>query len=99
MNQFAPLRSLFLPFHTAPLLIVAIFSLLLLVGVNTLPLGFVMLLIIGSWFFKYAFMLLDHAAEGRPGAPVLTPEHPVIVKSPSMLCARRSDETRLKHTA
>jgi hypothetical protein len=37
-------------------------------------LGLPALLIIGSWFFKYAFMLLDHAAEGRPGAPVLTPE-------------------------
>jgi hypothetical protein len=31
-------------------------------------------LIIGSWFFKYAFLLLDHAAEGRPGAPVLSIE-------------------------
>ena len=74
MLSVAPLRSLLLPFHTAPLLLVAIFSLLVLLGVNTFPLGLVMLLIIGSWFFKYAFMLLDHAAEGRPGAPVLTPE-------------------------
>ena len=68
------LRSLLLPFHTAPLLLVGIFSLLLLLGVNTPPLGMAILLIIGSWFFKYAFLLLDHAAEGRPGAPVLSVE-------------------------
>jgi hypothetical protein len=74
MDGLAPLRSLLLPLHTAPLLLVALFSLLVLLGVNTFPLGIVMLLIIGSWFFKYAFVLLDHAAEGRPGAPVLTPE-------------------------
>lgn len=74
MNQLAPLRALTLPLHTAPLLLVAIFSLLVVLGVNTFPLGLVMVLIIGSWFFKYAFLLLDHAAEGRPGAPVLTPE-------------------------
>jgi hypothetical protein len=74
MRSFTPLRSLLLPFHTAPLLLVAIFSLLLLLGINTLPLGGIIVLIIGSWFFKYAFMLLDHAAEGRPGAPVLTLE-------------------------
>jgi hypothetical protein len=33
-----------------------------------------LLLIVGSWFFKYGFLLLDHAAERRPGAPVLTAE-------------------------
>ena len=74
MRHATLLRSLLLPFHTAPLLLVAIFSLLLVLGVNTLPLGVVIVLIIGSWFFKYAFLLLDHAAEGRPGAPVLSAE-------------------------
>lgn len=58
----------------APLLLIAIFSLLLRLGVNAGLFGIPILLIIGSWFFKYAFVLLDHAAQGRPGAPVLTPE-------------------------
>jgi hypothetical protein len=48
MNPLALLRSLTLPLHTAPLLLVAIFSLQLLLGVNTFPLGLVMVLIIGS---------------------------------------------------
>ena len=74
MHPRTVFRSLLLPLHTAPLLLVGIFSLLLLLGVNTLPLGVAIVLIIGSWFFKYAFLLLDHAAEGRPGAPVLSVE-------------------------
>jgi hypothetical protein len=74
MDARTVFRSLLLPLHTAPLLLVGIFSLLLSLGFNTLPLGVVIVLIIGSWFFKYAFLLLDHAAEGRPGAPVLTVE-------------------------
>ena len=74
MNHFAALRYLALPFHAAPLLLVAIFSVLLRLALHAGLLGLPALLILGSWFFKYAFMLLDHAAEGRPGAPVLTPE-------------------------
>jgi hypothetical protein len=74
MNHLAALRYLALPFHAAPLMLVAIFSVLLLLGVNAGLLGVALVLILGSWFFKYAFMLLDHAAEGRPGAPVLSPE-------------------------
>jgi hypothetical protein len=74
MNQLAALRHLALPFHAAPLLLVAIFSVLLRLALHAGLLGLPALLILGSWFFKYAFMLLDHAAEGRPGAPVLTPE-------------------------
>ena len=74
MDALPVFRSLLLPLQTAPLLLVGIFSLLLLLGVNTLPLGVAIVLIIGSWFFKYAFLLLDHAAEGRPGAPVLSVE-------------------------
>jgi len=74
MNHLTALRYLALPLHTAPLLLVAIFSVLLLFGVHGGLLGLPVVLIIGSWFFKYAFMLLDHAAQGRPGAPVLSPE-------------------------
>jgi hypothetical protein len=74
MNPFAALRYLALPFHAAPLLLVTIFAVLLRLALHAGLLGLPALLIIGSWFFKYAFMLLDHAAEGRPGEPVLTPE-------------------------
>jgi hypothetical protein len=74
MNGFAVLRHLALPFHTAPLLLVAIFSVLARLALHAGLLGLPALLIIGSWFFKYAFLLLDHAAHGRPGAPVLSME-------------------------
>jgi len=74
MNHLTALRCLALSFHEAPLLLVAIFSVLLLLGVNAGLLGVALVLILGSWFLKHAFMLLDHAAEGRPGAPVLSPE-------------------------
>jgi len=68
------LRPLLLTFHTAPLLLIAIFAPLIRLGVSGGLYGLPLLLIIGSWFFKYGFLLLDHAAEGRPGAPVLTAE-------------------------
>jgi hypothetical protein len=74
MNPRATLSYLTLPFHVAPLLLVALFSVLLRLALQAGLLGLPALLILGSWFFKYAFMLLDHAAQGRPGAPVLTPE-------------------------
>ena len=74
MNRFAALRCLTLPFHPAPLLLVAIFAVLLRLALHAGLLGLPALLIIGSWFFKYAFLLLDHAAHGRPGAPVLSME-------------------------
>lgn len=69
------LRTLALPLQVAPLLLVAIFSLLLLFGAKAGLLGIPVLLIVGSWFLKYGFVLLDHVAQGRPGAPVLTAEH------------------------
>jgi hypothetical protein len=74
VKRLATQRYWLLPFHAAPLLLVAIFSVLLRLAMHAGLLGLPALLILGSWFFKYAFMLLDHAAEGRPGAPVLTPE-------------------------
>lgn len=74
VNRLASLRYLALPFHMAPLLLVAIFSVLLRIALQAGPLGLPALVIVGSWFFKYAFLLLDHAAHGRPGTPVLTPE-------------------------
>jgi len=74
MKHLAALRYLTGPLQMAPLMLVAIFSLLLLFGLNLQLPGLPVVLIVGSWFFKYAFMLLDHLAEGRPAAPVLSPE-------------------------
>jgi hypothetical protein len=74
MDAFVPLRSLALPFRLAPLVLVATFSLLLSPVLKAGLLGLPMLVILVSWFFKYCFMLLDHSAQGRPDAPVLTPE-------------------------
>src|SRR5512137_1414389 len=74
MNGAALLRYLALPFSVAPLLLVAIFALLLQLGIQASLLGLPMLYIVGSWFLKYAFVLLEHAAQGRPGAPVLSME-------------------------
>ena len=67
-------RALILLASPAPLLLVAIFSLLLVVALQAGIFGLALLCIIGSWFLKYAFVLLEHAAQGRPGAPVLTIE-------------------------
>lgn len=58
----------------APWLLVAIFAPLLLLSAQVGVVGIPLLLILGSWFLKYGFMILDHTAEGRPGAPVLTVE-------------------------
>jgi hypothetical protein len=66
--------ALALPFRPPPLLLVAIFAVLAQLAVKSWLVGIPLLLILVSWFFKYCFMLLDHAAQGRPGAPVLTPE-------------------------
>lgn len=74
MNGLATLRYLALPFHAAPLLLVALFSVLLRLALHAGLIGLPALLILGSWFFKYAFLLLDHAAHGRPGAPILSME-------------------------
>jgi len=59
---------------TAPLLLVAVFATLLVLCVHAGPLGIPAALIVGSWFLKYAFVMLDHVAHGRPGMPVLTAE-------------------------
>jgi len=69
-----PLRALMLPLHAPPLLLVAIFSVLIGLSLNAGLFGLAALLILSSWFFKYGFLLLDHAAQGRPGAPVLSME-------------------------
>ena len=75
MNGTALLRYLALPFTVAPLLLVAIFAVLLQVALHAGLLGLPLLYIVGSWFLKYAFVLLEHTAQGRPGAPVFSMEN------------------------
>ena len=58
----------------APLLLVGIFATLLRLSLHAGIFGLPLLYIIGSWFLKYAFVLLEHVAQGRPGSPVLTME-------------------------
>jgi hypothetical protein len=74
MTGAALLRGLALPFTVAPLLLVVIFAVLLRLALFAGLLGLPLLYIIGSWFLKYGFVLLEHAANGRPGAPVLSAE-------------------------
>lgn len=74
MQVAEPLRALVLPLRPAPLLLVAIFSMLIVLSLQAGLFGLAALLILSSWFFKYGFLLLDHAAQGRPGAPVLSME-------------------------
>jgi hypothetical protein len=74
MIMLGTLRYLGLPLHAAPMLLVLAFAVLLRLALHAGLLGLPALLIIGSWFFKYAFLMLDHAAQGRPGAPVLAAE-------------------------
>ena len=74
MQNLSALRTLILPLRAAPLLLVAIFSPLLLLGLQGGLVGIPIVLILGSWFLKYAFLMLDHTAEGRPDTPVLSAE-------------------------
>jgi hypothetical protein len=74
MTGKALLQGLALPFTVAPLLLVLIFAVLLRLALFAGLLGLPLLYIIGSWFLKYAFVLLEHAAHGRSGAPVLSAE-------------------------
>jgi hypothetical protein len=68
------LRYLRLPLHAAPLLLIVAFSLMLTVAEQAGMWGIPMCLIVGSWFLKYGFALLDSAVQGRSSAPVLSAE-------------------------
>jgi hypothetical protein len=74
MEAFAPLRYLIRPLQLEAVLLIVTFSILLMLashaGLFGLPLAFIVI----SWFLKYAFILLDHIADGKPGAPVLSAE-------------------------
>jgi len=70
----ALLLYLRVPLHTAPLLLIAVFGVLLSLAEHAGLLGVPALVILGAWFFTYGFALLDHVLDGRPEAPVLSYE-------------------------
>jgi hypothetical protein len=72
--SLAPFRYLLWPLRTAPLLLIVIFSVLLVLAQKAGLFGIPMALIIGSWFFKYAFVMLDYILDGRKEPPVLSAE-------------------------
>jgi hypothetical protein len=68
------LRYLLLPLRTASLMVIVIFGVLLTFAEHAGIFGIPMLVIIGSWFFKYGFALMDDVVDGRPEPPVLSSE-------------------------
>lgn len=80
-------RYLLLPFHSTPLLLVATFSvglvLALKAGLMGIPLGLLLL----SWFFKYCLVVLDSIVAGDDEPPVLSIEmvNPISEQRPLAL--------------
>jgi hypothetical protein len=67
-------RCVRLVFHSTPLVLVATFTLLLLLAFRSGWTGIPLLAMVVSWFFKYCFVVLDTALAGRPELPVLSVE-------------------------
>src|SRR5262245_46016713 len=62
------------PLNPAPLTLIAVFAVLLTLGLRAGWLGVPLLLIVLSWFLKYGFVVLDTAARGLAEPPVLSVE-------------------------
>ena len=67
-------KYLSLPLRLEPMLLIVIFSIGMTFAEILGVYGVLLFATLGSWFFKYGFMLLDHVIEGRRGAPVLSVE-------------------------
>lgn len=74
MHLTTVLRYLVLPLRGGSGVLIAVFALLLLVAIKARFVGIPLALIILSWFFKYAFVLLGHVTEGASEPPVLSME-------------------------
>jgi hypothetical protein len=74
MSALSVLRYLVVPLRGACGILIAVFTLLLLVAYQARFLGIPLALILLSWFFKYAFVLLDHMADGAAEPPTLAIE-------------------------
>lgn len=84
MHAVATLKYLLIPLRGASIFLIALFSLLLLLAASGGLLGVPLAMLIGSWFFKYAFALLDEVADGKDEPPVLSYEmvHPANESRP-----------------
>jgi len=72
-----PFRALLIPFHFSSLLPVIGLSVILAVAVHSDITGIMWMLpafIMTSWLFKYAFVMLEHIADGEVHAPVISLE-------------------------
>ncbi len=68
-------RYLLMPFHAAPLILVATFTLLWWCALHAaFMMGIPLALILFSWFFKYCYVLLDAVVAGHEELPVLSVE-------------------------
>jgi hypothetical protein len=78
------IRAFAIPCRTVPLLLIVIFSLLSWLALSGGMLGVPLAAIIVSWFFKYAFAMLDRVAEGDDELPILSYEmiHPLTEQRP-----------------
>jgi hypothetical protein len=74
MGISALLHYLRVPLYFSPLMMMLIFSIMLTVSEHAGLWGLPTLLIVGSWFFKYGFAVLDHTIDGRAEAPILSAE-------------------------
>jgi len=67
-------RYVRLVFSTSALLLVATFTVALLIAVKAGIMGIPLALLVGSWFFKYLFVVLDTVVAGGDEPPVLSAE-------------------------
>ena len=74
MQAEEALKYLSIPLLGASLVLIAAFSILLLIAASGGLLGLPLAMLTLSWFFKYGFALLDHVADGRIEPPVLSYE-------------------------
>lgn len=74
MQATDTLKFLLIPLRSASLVLIAIFSVLLLIAAGGGLLGLPLALLVMSWFFKYGFALLDQVADGVNEPPVLSYE-------------------------
>ncbi len=85
----AILRHLLRPIDLTSLLLVAIFAVLFAFGIRARIYGILIIVLLTSWFFKYAYVLLDAVANGVKETPVLSVEmlNPVDEQRPAaQLC-------------
>jgi hypothetical protein len=68
------LRHLLRPLQPTGLLFIAVFAVLFALALRAGLFGLPLALLLGSWLFKYAYFVLDSAAQGREELPVLSCE-------------------------